>query len=165
MAKTLERQVKDAVIAKLRTISGIGPEEAGGLTLNGVAVDHRQKALLQDNHTSAIPWLTVEFPYVPREGGCGYLIKNIQCEIGVFLLYDTDADDIASDTVGTAIDLVEQRIEAAMLDDTTWSSLAHYTSPAESKETTGESLRSDAYAILSFEIEIHYKGDDPHSAF
>ena len=155
MAKSLERQVKDAIIAKIKSLPGIVAVNTSG----------RGRVVAETDLPSGQPALFLSFPSSKREGGCGFYRVTIPVHIDARTRFDGDLDALDPETVRDALDALEQSICGAMDQDPTWSARAFDTRPRKadrpSKQTSEDVDLPEATLSLVFEVEIHHASTDP----
>ena len=160
MAKSIERQIKDAVISRLESL----PDT------NSVDTSGRGRIVSESDIESGKPAVFVSFPEAKKEGGCGFLKIIFPVRIEARFRFDGDVDSLDTQMVRDALDRFEQDVYAAINEDTTWGNLAFDTRYQDSdlapfKVTSEDVNVPEATVILNYEIELHHTTTDPNSTF
>jgi hypothetical protein len=156
MSKSIERQVKDAIIAKLKSLTGVASVDTSG----------RERLVTETDLTSGEPSVFVQFPSSGKSGGCGFAITSIPVLVDARFRFDGDLDALDLEAVRDALDALEQKVHAAMIEDRTWSGLAFETlaGPRNFKATSEDVAVPEASLALTYEVIVHHKADDPTQA-
>ena len=156
MGKSIERQVKDAIITSLGSLPDVDSVETSG----------RGKIVAESELASGLPAVFVTFPTSSKLGGCGYVRVLFQVNVQARFLFDGDLDEMDMEEIRDALDALEQNVHAAMTDDPTWNGLAFDTRAVEKvyKITSEDVNAPEAMISLSYEVEVHHLPGDPESA-
>ena len=157
MAKSLERQVKDAIIEKLGDIASVASVSTSG----------RGLVVAESDLSSGAPAVFLYFPVSKHEGGCGFEKVIVPVAIEAKFRFDGDVDAIDLEDVRDTLDSVEQDIRWAITEDRTWGGLAFDTREDRKvhKQTSEDANTPEAILALYFEVEIHYRTGDLFNAF
>lgn len=155
MAKSIERQVKDAVITRLESLPNVTSVETSG----------RGKIVAESNLISEKPLVLITFPSPTKIEACGFVRLFFPVVIDARFRFDEDVDQLDLETVRDALDLYEQNVYGAMTEDETWNGIAVQTRMTQQKQkVTSEDLAvPEAMMRLIFQIEIHHLPGAPQT--
>lgn len=160
MAKSIERQIKDAVILRLKSLSDTTSVDTSG----------RERVIAESNLESGKPTVFVSFPETKKTGGCGFIKVIFPVRIEARFRFDGDVDSMNMEAVRDALDQFEQNVYSAMNQDPTWGKLAFDTQQQDSdkepfKITSEDVNAPEATVTLLYEIELHHNVTNPQSTY
>lgn len=153
MSKSIERRVKDGIIAGLKTILGAAV----------VATSVRERMVAESDLSPGCPSILIRFPKTYKSGGCGFVKIIVPVVIEMRSVYSGDPDTVSKSDVRDGLDDFENAVDAIIRQDITWGALAFDTrfSNREFKFTSEDTAAPETALTLYYEVEIHHKADDP----